>query len=64
MEQIASLLMHAKDHRTAERAAGLLGKRVLTLSRDMAFLGNVLGKPLWDKHDLLKSIYRRLGTIR
>jgi len=56
--------MHAKDHSSAERAAAGLCIEVLTLSRDMAFLGNVRGEPLWGKRNLLKSIYKQLRTIR
>jgi hypothetical protein len=39
MEQIASY-MQADDHRATERAAAGLCIEVLTLSIDMAFLGN------------------------
>ncbi len=47
----------------AERAAGDY-KKVLTLGRDIAFLGNI--KNLADRRlmDALLPIYRGLGTIR
>jgi hypothetical protein len=38
MEQIDESICTCRADSRAERAAGTLGKRVLTLSRDMAFL--------------------------
>jgi hypothetical protein len=60
MEQIVLVCMHAEGHTSTERAAADLCIEVLTLSRDMAFLGHFRKS----KQDWLKSIYRHLGTIR
>jgi aryl-alcohol dehydrogenase-like predicted oxidoreductase len=48
----------------AERAAGALSRKVLTLGRDIAFLGNIKNLAKRRLMDDLLPICRRLGTIR
>jgi hypothetical protein len=48
----------------AERAAGALSRKVLTLSRDIAFLSNPGIWRIDGSMDDWLAIYRRIGTIR
>ena len=64
MEQICLLYMQAEGHGATESAAAGLCMQVLTLSRDMAFVGKSGRLSQDDTNDLLSSIYQRLGTTQ